>query len=112
MRIQSPLSNLCEILDQVKAAAQQYKATLLNNEAATRAVLIDPVLRALGWDTADTTRVDIVQPLTGISYTQEDYNGQTVYVRTNYSANDCIANTIHILGYLPAGSSIAAEVAF
>lgn len=54
MRIQSPLSNLCEVLRQINDSAAQYQATLKKNEAATRAVLIDPLLRALGWDIANT----------------------------------------------------------
>ncbi len=59
MRIQSPLSNLCDVLMQIQESANQYKATLNKNEAATRAVLVDPVLRALGWDTANTTMVEV-----------------------------------------------------
>jgi len=58
-RFQSPLSNLCDVLSQIKDAASQYQATLKKNEASTRAVLIDPVLRALGWDTANTHMVEI-----------------------------------------------------
>ena len=36
-----------------------YRSTLKKNEAATRAVLIDPVLRSLGWDTANTYMVEV-----------------------------------------------------
>lgn len=59
MRIKSPLSDLCEVLSQVRDAAVSYHVTLTRNEAATRAVLVDPVLRALGWDTADTNMVEV-----------------------------------------------------
>jgi len=59
MRIQSPLSHLSEILKQVVISAKQYHTTLSTNEAATRAVLIDPVLRALGWDTANVHMVEV-----------------------------------------------------
>lgn len=59
MRFQSPLSNLCDVLIQIQESANLYKATLSKNEAATRAVLIDPVLRALGWNTANTNMVEV-----------------------------------------------------
>jgi len=59
MRIQSPLSNLSDVLRQSNSSAKLYQATLKTNEAATRAVLIDPVIRALGWDTANTHMVEV-----------------------------------------------------
>lgn len=59
MRLQSPLSNLCDVLIQIQESANLYKTTLSRNEAATRAVLIDPVLRALGWNTANTNMVEV-----------------------------------------------------
>ena len=63
MRIPSPLSDLSDVLSQIKESAIRYEATLKKNEAATRAVLIDPVLRALGWDTADTDMVEVEKTL-------------------------------------------------
>jgi predicted type IV restriction endonuclease len=63
MRIQSPLSNLSDVLTHIKESATRYQATLKKNEAATRAVLIDPVLRALGWDTANTYMVEVEKTL-------------------------------------------------
>lgn len=63
MRIQSPLSNLSDVLTQIKDSATRYQATLKKNEAATRAVLIDPVLRTLGWDTANTYMVEVEKTL-------------------------------------------------
>ncbi len=74
MRIQSPLSHLSEILKQVVISAKQYQATLATNEAATRAVLIDPVLRALGWDTANPHMVEVEK------YAQQN--------RVDYALND------------------------
>ena len=47
MKIKSPLSDLCEVLAQVSDAINQQGAVLKQSEAATRSVLIDPVLRAL-----------------------------------------------------------------
>jgi hypothetical protein len=63
VRIKSPLSNLSDVLRQVNTAGQLYQATLTTNEAATRAVLIDPILRALGWDTANTHMVEVEKTL-------------------------------------------------
>jgi len=40
MRFQSPLSDLCDVLMQMQESANQYKATLTKNEAATRAVFV------------------------------------------------------------------------
>lgn len=70
MHIQSPLSNLCDVLVQVRNSATRYEGTLRRNEAATRAVLIDPVLRALGWDTSNTYMVEVEKTL---SQTRVDY---------------------------------------
>lgn len=53
------MSNLCDVLIQIQDSANQYEATLTLNEAATRAVLADPILRALGWDTANTNMVEV-----------------------------------------------------
>ena len=47
----SPVATLYQILQQVSASAQAHASLFQKNEAATRAALIDPVLRALGWDT-------------------------------------------------------------
>ena len=70
MRIQSPLSNLRDVLAQVRSSANSHKATLVSNEAATRAVLIDPVLRALGWDLSNTFMVEVEKTL---NQTRADY---------------------------------------
>ncbi len=59
MRIQSPLSNLRDVLIQVREAAKTHQKTLQNNEDATRAALIDPVLHALGWRTAEVSMVEV-----------------------------------------------------
>lgn len=53
----SPISQLTLVLEQVRATAKEYADVLHENEAATRAALIDPVLRALGWDIGDPRRV-------------------------------------------------------
>lgn len=57
--MQSPLANLSSVLEMVRDSAVSYEQTLKNNEAATRAVLVDPVLRALGWDVANPYKVEV-----------------------------------------------------
>lgn len=57
--MQSPLANLSSVLETVKKSASNYESTLMKNEAATRAVLIDPVLHALGWDIANPFKVEV-----------------------------------------------------
>lgn len=63
MRFQSPLRNLCDVLVQIQESANLYKSTLNRNEAATRAVLVDPILRSLGWETANTGMVEVEKPM-------------------------------------------------
>ncbi|MEO6458458.1 MAG: hypothetical protein ABIO92_09345 [Chloroflexia bacterium] len=77
MRIKSPLSNLSETINQIKESAAQYRTTLQQNEAATRAVLIDPILQALGWDTANIYMVEVEKGLDQLfaDYALYDRNG-------------------------------------
>ena len=79
MQIQSPLGNLCNVLIQIKESANKYKTTLSQNEAATRAVLIDPILRALGWNTANTQMVEVEKSFEQVraDYVLNDMNGDT-----------------------------------
>lgn len=49
MRIQSPLSNLRDVLDQAKQSARKYGQQFQKDEAGTRLALIDPILASLGW---------------------------------------------------------------
>ncbi|MCC3154800.1 type I restriction enzyme HsdR N-terminal domain-containing protein [Hymenobacter sp. BT770] len=55
----SPLAAIYQVIQQVQAHAAANAALFQNNEAATRAALINPILRALGWD---TTNVRMVEP--------------------------------------------------
>jgi len=50
--------NLSQVVPQVLTRATQLRDSKMGNEANTKALLIDPVLRALGWDTED---LDVVQ---------------------------------------------------
>lgn len=59
MKIKSPLANFTTILGQIRDSADTYRDTLSANESSTRAVLIDPVLRTLGWDTANPFMVEV-----------------------------------------------------
>lgn len=57
--MKSPIANLCDVLKQVRDSARTYHSQLSQNETATRAVLIDPILRALGWDIEKPTMVEV-----------------------------------------------------
>lgn len=73
MQIQSPISNLREVLSQVQKAAAAYQQTLKSNEDATRAALVDPVLRALGWDIGNPNMVEVEKTLGGPNPSKVDY---------------------------------------
>lgn len=63
MKIKSPLANFTNTLGQIKESAIQYYDALSTNESSTRAVLIDPILRTLGWDTGNPFMVDVEKPI-------------------------------------------------
>ncbi len=58
-----PLANVKQILSQIRESARVYGSVLNKNEAATRAVLIDPLLRCLGWDTGNPYMVEVERTL-------------------------------------------------
>ncbi|MBA2616819.1 MAG: hypothetical protein H0U91_01445 [Rubrobacter sp.] len=69
----------------MRESAISYGPTLRKNEAATRAVLVDPVLRALGWDVANPFKVEVETPgFFGTNKVSADYalkaNGEVVAV--------------------------------
>jgi hypothetical protein len=66
MPYNSPLRKLSDTLIQIQDSARLYQKTLKKNEAATRAVLIDPVLRSLGWDTANTSMVEVEKTIDNV----------------------------------------------
>ena len=102
MRIRSPLSNISDILGQVKESANRYNNTLQANEAATRAVLIDPVLRALGWDTANTCMVEVERTLhrSRVDYALYDNTSKVRIIieakalHTNLNRRDFVMNLV------------------
>ena len=55
----SSLDNLIETVKKLRERIDRYRNLLEKNEMLTRYVLIDPLLRALGWDTENP---DIVRP--------------------------------------------------
>ena len=58
MLLTSPLVAIYHTIQQVRANATANTSIFQKNEAATRAALIDPLLRALGWDTANVRMVE------------------------------------------------------
>ena len=58
MPTSSPVAAIYHVIQQVRASATANAGLFQNNEAATRAALIDPILRALGWDTANVRLVE------------------------------------------------------
>ena len=53
------LQQLTEVLEAVKDKIANQHDFFTNNELQTRVTLIDPVLKALGWDTLDPTRIRV-----------------------------------------------------
>ena len=51
------MESLLKALESVGHKLERYEDLLRRNEALTRYALIDPVLRALGWDTEDPSKV-------------------------------------------------------
>ena len=51
------LDELVDTIETLKARISEHRSILQASEAQTRYSLIDPLLRALGWDTADTALV-------------------------------------------------------
>jgi len=51
------VNELLAVLERVKARIQEHRKELQDSEALTRYVLIDPVLKCLGWDLTDPTQV-------------------------------------------------------
>ena len=53
------LDPLIEAIETVKERIKQHRQTLSKNETRTRGALIDPILKALGWDPADPALVTL-----------------------------------------------------
>jgi len=51
------LLDIVELISKLRGRIEKYRDLFRNNEALTRYALIDPLLRALGWDTEDPEQV-------------------------------------------------------
>ena len=83
MASNSPLTTICQLVQQVCAHANANTSIFQKNEAATRAALIDPILRALGWDTANVRMVEPEKSLGNelrVDYLLRDANGHPALV--------------------------------
>jgi hypothetical protein len=57
--------------------------------------------------------LDKSPPPKGLSHVSASYSGGLVYIYTNYDANHCVMNAIHILRHLPKEKRLAqAAIAF
>ena len=65
-----PLDDLVSVIETLKARLQTHRQVLQANETRTRMALIDPLLQALGWDTADPA---LVMPEYDLSGNRADY---------------------------------------
>ena len=61
-RAASPLTELCSQLHSIVETSRQFQSILRGSEAATRAALVNPLLKALGWNVSDLNRVEQVEP--------------------------------------------------
>lgn len=78
MLLTSPLLTIYHTIQQVCASATANASIFQKNEAATRAALIDPLLRALGWDTSNVRMVEperTVENKQSLDYVLKDATG-------------------------------------
>ena len=95
----SPIAAIYQVLQHVQAVAQTNANIFRKNEAATRAALIDPVLRALGWDTANVQMVEPEKTLSNelrIDYLLNDPTGQPWVV----IEAKCLGSSLDKYGYV------------
>ncbi|RPI26966.1 MAG: hypothetical protein EHM70_18360 [Chloroflexota bacterium] len=78
MDIQSPTNSLIRVLERAKQSSKLFQNKLTKNEASTRAVLIDPVLSVLGWDTTNLNMVEfeMFYANTKVDYALYDCSGK------------------------------------
>ena len=65
-----PLDDLVSVIETLQQRIHDHGDTLRQNEYRTRVALIDPLLRALGWDVADPA---VVMPEYDVSGRKADY---------------------------------------
>ena len=64
------LDDLVAVINTLKARMADYRESLQDNETRTRTALIDPLLRALGWDVSDPA---LVTPEYNVGSRRPDY---------------------------------------
>lgn len=53
------LSEFIALIERLRGYAEKHRDYLANNESATRACLVDPILRLLGWDVSNPEQVRV-----------------------------------------------------
>ena len=73
--VDTNIEGLIEVIGklQERMGRDKYRHDLLNNELFTRYVLIDPLLRALGWDTENPEEVRVEYRVTSKRRKRADY---------------------------------------
>ena len=74
------LDSLIREVANIRSLISIHRLKFSQSETATRLSLIDPLLRALGWDTADPSRVSVEHDVAGkrIDYVLLGYDGNPV----------------------------------
>lgn len=80
MNVKSPISNLRDVLAQVREIGVTYRTQLSSNEAGTRLALIDPILTALGWNLANPLMVVVENTVQSVRADYVLYNNNLVPV--------------------------------
>ena len=91
------LDELVNTIETLKACINEHRTALQASEAQTRLSLIDPLLRALGWDTADPA---LVRPEYSLSTGRADYallgpGNQPVAIMEAKKLNEQLGNAEH-----------------
>ena len=69
----SMMDDLLKLIATLRERIDSHEVALRRNEALTRSVLIDPLLRALGWDTENPAQVIPEYPIPSEPKKQADY---------------------------------------
>ena len=77
------MENLKNLVESLKKKAVKHNAVLTSNELMTRYVLVDPLLRELGWDLTDPDTVTMEESTPGKNRT--DYKmGKTMIIEAKH----------------------------
>ena len=96
------LDELVEVIDQLRTRINEHRSVLQGNEAQTRSSLIDPLLRALGWDTTDPALVRSEYFVSGrlADYALLDPQGDVlVFLETNDLGEDLANHRSRVVAY-------------